>query len=170
MRKGVPVIVTAVLIGCAPLAHSQTKILDRLTADRPDRSSQDVQRSTDLRVGIMKRALQLTPEQEKYWAPFEEALRARSEGMHKRLAVLREHVRQRDVDLFQLLRERADNLTQRGAELKKVVDAGQPLWQSLGSDQKERMQVLGRHVVRILKSAAGNLRDELDDDDDDDDN
>ena len=160
MRKRVPVIVAAVLIGCASLAHAQ---------DRPARNSQDVTRSTDLRVGIMKRALQLTPEQEKYWAPFEEALRARSEGMQKRLAVLREHVRQRDVDLFQLLRERADNLAQRGAELKKVVDAGQPLWQSLGSDQKERMNVLVRHVVRILKSRAG-LRDEEDDDDDDDDN
>jgi len=169
MRKGVPVVVAAVLIGCAPLAHSQTKILDRLTADRPDRSSQDVQRSTDLRVGIMKRALQLTPEQEKHWAPFEEALKAWSEARQKRLAVLREHLRKRDVDLFQLLRERADNLAQRGAELKKVVDAGQPLWQSLGSDQKERMHVLVRHVVRILKSRAS-LRDEEDDDDDDDDN
>jgi hypothetical protein len=78
-------------------------------------------------------------------------------------------LRKRDVDLFQLLRERADNLAQRGADLKKVVDAGQPLWQSLGSDQKERMHVLVRHVVRILKSAAS-LRDEEDNDDDDDDN
>jgi len=169
MRKGVPGIVTAVLIGFAPLAHSQTRVLDRPAVDAPARSSQDLQRSTDLRVGIVKRALQLTPEQEKYWAPFEEALRARSEGMHKRLAVLREHVRQRDVDLFQLLRERADNLAQKSAELKKIVDAGQPLWQSLGSDQKERMRVLGRRVVSILKSAA-DLRDEEDDDDDDDDN
>jgi hypothetical protein len=46
---------------------------------------------------------------------------------------------------------------------------GNTLWQSLGSDQKERMHVLGRHVVRILKSRAS-LRDEEDDDDDDDDN
>jgi len=169
MRKAVPGIVTAVLIGFAPLAHSQTRVLDRPAVDAPARSSQDLQRSTDLRVGIVKRALQLTPEQEKYWAPFEEALRARSEGMHKRLAVLREHVRQRDVDLFQLLRERADNLAQKSAELKKIVDAGQPLWQSLGSDQKERMRVLGRRVVRILKNAA-DMRDEEEDDDDDDDN
>jgi len=169
MRMVVPGIVTAVLIGFAPLAHSQTRVLDRPAADTPARSSQDLRRSTDLRVGIVKRALQLTPEQEKYWPPFEEALRARSEGMHKRLAVLREHVRQRDVDLFQLLRERADNLAQKGAELKKIVDAGQPLWQSLGSDQKERMRVLGRRVVRILKNAA-DLRDEEEDDDDDDDN
>jgi hypothetical protein len=115
----------------------------------------------------VKRALQLTPEQEKYWAPFEEALRARSDGMHKRLAVLREHVRQRDVDLFQLLRERADNLAQKGAELKKIVDAGQPLWQSLASDQKQRMHVLGRRVLGMVKSAVANLRDEEDEDDDD---
>ena len=167
MRKAVPGIVTAVLIGFAPLAHSQTRVLDRPAADTPARSSQDLRRSTDLRVGIVKRALQLTPEQEKYWAPFEGALRARSEGMHKRLAVLREHVRQRDVDLFQLLRERADNLAQKGAELKKIVDAGQPLWQSLGSDQKERMRVLGRRVLGMVKSAVANLRDEEDEDDDD---
>jgi hypothetical protein len=166
MWKGVPGIVTAGLIGFAPLAHSQTRVLDRPTADAPARSSQDLQRSTDLRVGIVKGALQLTPEQEKYWAPFEEAPRARAEGLQKRLAVLREHVRQRDADLFQLLRERADNMAQRGAELKKIVDAGQPLWQSLKSDQKEKMHVLGRRIVGILKSAA-DLRDEEDDDDDD---
>ena len=160
MRKGVPAIVAAVLIGCASLAHAQ---------DRPARNSQDVTRSTDLRVGIMKRALQLTPEQEKHWAPFEEALKSWSEARQKRLAVLREHVRKRDVDLFQLLRERAENLAQKSAELKKIVDAGQPLWQSLGSDQKERMRVLGRRVVRILKNAA-DMRDEEEDDDDDDDN
>jgi len=111
--------------------------------------------------------LQLTPEQEKYWAPFEEALKARSEGRPKRLAVLREHMRQRDVDAFQLLHERADNLAQRGAELKKLVDAGQPLWQSLNSDQKERMRVLGRRVIAMLKSGA-DLRDEEEDDDSDD--
>jgi hypothetical protein len=97
MRKAVPGIVTAMLIGFAPLAHSQTRVLDRPAVDAPARSSQDLRHSTDLRVGIVKRALQLTPEQEKFWPPFEEALRARSEGMQKRLAVLREHVRQRDV-------------------------------------------------------------------------
>ena len=143
MRKGVPGIVTAVLIGFAPLAHSQTKVLDRLAADRPDRSSQDLQRSTDLRVGIMKRALQLTPEQEKHWAPLEEALKAWSEARQKRLAVLREHLRKRDVDLFQLLRERADNLAQRGAELKKVVDAGQHTLAEFGVGSEGENACLG---------------------------
>jgi hypothetical protein len=108
--------------------------------------------------------LQLTPEQEKHWAAFEEALKARSEASQKRLAVLRKHIRQRDVDLFQILRERADNLAQRGAELKKIVDAGQPLWQSLNSDQKDRMRVLGRRVLGMLKRAV-DLRDEDDDGD-----
>ena len=167
MRKSVPGIATAVLIGFAPLAHAQTvRTPDHPTTEAPVRSLQDLQRSTDLRVRIAKGALQLTPEQEKYWAPFEEALKARSEGRPKRLAVLREHMRQRDVDAFQLLHERADNLAQRGAELKKIVDAGQPLWQSLNSDQKDKMRVLGRRVLRMLKRAV-DLRDEDDDDDDD---
>jgi hypothetical protein len=169
MRKDVAGIVTAVLIGFTPAAHAQTRAPEQPAANAPGRSLQDLQRSTNLRVGIVKAALQLTPEQEKYWTPFEEALKARSEARQKRLAVLREHIRQRDVDVFQLLRERADNLAQRGAELKKLVDAGQPLWQSLNSDQKERMRVLGRRVVSMLKSAA-DMRDEEDDDDDDDDN
>jgi hypothetical protein len=169
MWKGVAGIVTAGLIGFTSLAHGQTtRVPDQPAANAPARSLQDVKRSIGLRVGIVKGALQLTPEQEKYWAAFEEALKARSEGRQKRLAVLREHIRQRDVDPFQLLRERADNLAQRGAELKKLVDAGQPLWQSLNSDQKERMRLLGRRVVGVLKSAA-NLRDEEEDDDDDDD-
>jgi len=68
--------------------------------------------------------------------------------------------------MFQLLRERADNLAQKGAELKKIVDAGQPLWQSLNSDQKDKMRVLGRRVLGMLKRAV-DLRDEDDDDDDD---
>jgi LTXXQ motif family protein len=170
MRKSVVGIVTAVLISFAPLAHAQrTRVPDQPAANAPARTLQDTQRSTDLRVRIVKGALQLTPEQEKHWAAFEEALKARSEGRQKRLAILREHMGQRDADPFQLLRERADNLAQRGAELKKLADAGQPLWQSLNADQKERMRVLGRRVVGMLKSAA-DLRDEEEDEDDGDDN
>jgi hypothetical protein len=167
MWKGVAGIVTAGLIGFSSLAHGQTtRVPDQPAGNAPARSLQDMKRSTDLRVSIVKGALQLTPDQEKHWAAFEEALKARSEGRQKRMAVLREHMRQRDADPFQLLRERADNLAQRGAELKKLVDAGEPLWQSLNSNQKERMRVLGRRVVTVLKNAA-DLRDEEEDDDDD---
>ena len=166
--KGVAGIVTSVLIGFASPAQAQApRVPDRPVANAPG-SQPDLKRSTDLQVGIVKRALQLTPEQEKHWGPFEEALRARWEARQKRLAALAAHVRQRDMDPFQLLRERADNLAQRGAELKKLVDAGQPLWQSLESDQKERMRLLGRRILGVLKSIA-DLRDGDDDDDDDDD-
>ena len=96
------------LIGFAALAHAQAIREGRPVADGPARSLPDVKRSTDLRVGIVKRALQLTPEQEKHWGAFEEALRARWEGRQKRLAALAAHVRQRGMDPFRLLRERAD--------------------------------------------------------------
>jgi hypothetical protein len=56
MRKGVPGIVTATLIGFSPPAHAQTtRAPDRPTADAPVRSLQDPQRSTDLRVRIPSR-------------------------------------------------------------------------------------------------------------------
>ena len=42
-------------------------------------SQSDTKRLTDLRVGLVHAALQLTPEQEKYWPALEEAIRARDQ-------------------------------------------------------------------------------------------
>ena len=47
-------------------------------------SQSDTKRLTDLRVGLVHAALQLTPEQEKYWPALEEAIRARSAGRLQR--------------------------------------------------------------------------------------
>jgi len=40
------------------------------------------------------------------------------------------------------MHRRADALAQRGASLKKLADAWQPLYQSFNPDQKRRMRLL----------------------------
>jgi hypothetical protein len=105
--------------------------------------------------------LQLTPEQEKHWPALEEAIRARSAGRQKRIAAFVDLTRQQNVDPVELLRRRADNLTERGTELKKLLDAWQPLWQTLNPDQKERMLVLAARVLGVVRDAAEIRRTEL---------
>ena len=45
------------------------------------------------------------------------------------------------VDPVELLRGRAGALTQRGANVKRLADAWQPLYQSLDADQRWRLRV-----------------------------
>jgi len=121
---------------------------------------------TDARVGLVKAALQLTPEQEKYWPALDEAIRARSTGRQQRLTALVGRLNQQhDVQPLELLRERANNLAQRSAELTKLADAWQPLWQSLNPDQKRRMEILATHVLRVVREAAEARQMEMDEDD-----
>ncbi|WOH84129.1 Spy/CpxP family protein refolding chaperone [Bradyrhizobium sp. BEA-2-5] len=48
-------------------------------------SAADLKSLTDMRVGIVKAALQLTPDQEKYWPAIEDAIRARAKNRQARL-------------------------------------------------------------------------------------
>jgi hypothetical protein len=87
----------------------------------------------------------LTPDQEKYWPAVEDAIRARAKNRHARWERLAEL---RDGDLtasmgernpIELMQRRAEALTQRAADLKKVADAWEPLYKTLSQDQKRRM-------------------------------
>ena len=103
----------------------------------------DVKVLTDARIGIVKAALQLTPEQAQYWPAIEEAIRARAQSQYERITAVAERFGQgREVDPIELLRSRADALAERAANLKKLVDAWQPLYQSLRPEQKQRLRFL----------------------------
>ena len=110
-------------------------------------SQADFKVLTDARIGIVKAALQLTPEQEKLWPPVEEAIRARAEAKYNRMtAVAGKLGEQSEVDPVELMRGRADALAQRAGNLKKLADAWAPLYQSLNPDQKQRMRLLAMRV------------------------
>src|SRR5215211_4371719 len=150
MLKFVASVLTALLVSASSSAFAQTTEV----RDRPTLSPTDLKALTDARVALVKAALQLTPEQEKYWPALEEAIRARSMGRQQRLGALVNRLNQQgDIDPFELTRRRADNMAQRAAELKKLVDAWQPLWQTLNPDQKRRLGILAVHVLRVVRGA-----------------
>ena len=55
-------------------------------------SAADVGTLTDARINIVKTALQLTPDQEKYWPAIEDAVRARAKDRQARITNAAERV------------------------------------------------------------------------------
>jgi hypothetical protein len=123
---------------------------------------------TDFRIAGLKAALRLTPDQEKYWPAVEQAIRERATERHQRLENLAARLgASGEPNPIAIMRARADSLSQRAASLKKLADAWQPLYESLDSDQKQRLRFLAARVVRELKEAVENRRMEREDEDDD---
>jgi hypothetical protein len=127
----------------------------------------DLNALTDARIGVVKAALQMTPEQMQYWPAVEDAIRARAQARYARIqAVAGQLGPGHDVDPVALLRGRADALAQRAIGLKKLVDAWEPLYRSLAPDQKERMRFLASRVIPVLSAAVDSRRSEDYDEDD----
>ena len=101
----------------------------------------------DARIAALHAGLALTPEQEKLWPPVEGVLKE----MAKKRADRREQWRaaheqnKGQVDPMQRLRRGAEFMTETGADLKRLADTAQPLYDKLDDAQKNRLQVLMRH-------------------------
>ena len=105
-------------------------------------SRADLNALTDARLGVIKAALQMTPDQVKYWPAIEEAVRARAAGRLSASSLwLHSGNKGGDADPVALLQQRASNLIQRGTDLKKVADAWEPLYKTLTDEQKQRMRL-----------------------------
>jgi hypothetical protein len=110
---------------------------------------------TDARIGVVKAALQLTPDQAKYWPAVEDAMRARAQTRYARIAAVADQLASgREVDPIALFRGRAEALAQRSIELNKLVDAWEPLYRSLAPDQKDRLRFLIARVMPALRAAV----------------
>jgi hypothetical protein len=117
-------------------------------------SEADFKSLTDVRIEVVKAALQLTPDQEKLWPAVEEAIRARATARRARLDNLVARATEAgEHNPVQLLRERADGLTQRGAALKQLADAWEPLYESLDPRQKLRLRIVAMYVLREMGNA-----------------
>jgi hypothetical protein len=118
MRKGMLGLMTALFILGAPTAYAQGTTGTVEEHDKTRLSPTEFKILTDTRVGMVKVALQLTPEQQQHWQPVEDAIRARSEARYRRLSAFEERMGQwREVDPVQLYCERADVLAERAAGL-----------------------------------------------------
>ncbi|KRQ12040.1 MULTISPECIES: Spy/CpxP family protein refolding chaperone [Bradyrhizobium] len=122
-------------------------------------SAADLKSLTDMRVGIVKAALQLTPDQEKYWPAIEDAIRTRAKNRQARLERIAELHENGPMDGMhegnpvEFMQRRADRLIQRGTDLKKLADAWEPLYKTLSDDQKRRMAFVSFAVMRSVRNA-----------------
>jgi hypothetical protein len=108
----------------------------------------------DARIAFLKAGLRLTVDQEKNWPGLQTVLHDYGVGQLKAALQNPERPRRRDrgdrdrserPSDIALLREMADSLTARGASLKKLADAAEPLYASLDDRQK-------RDLFRFLRT------------------
>jgi hypothetical protein len=180
MLKIVAAAATALFVTASPLAYAQTP-----SASAPERSpsasaqerlsAADRNTLTDLRIDLVKAALQLTPDQQKYWPAVESAIRSRAEDRRARLAKIAETVGKRadessvevmrNRDPIAFLQRRAEALAQRSADLDKLAEAWQPLYKTLSPEQRQRMAALAIFVLRDMSDAVERRRALSEDDD-----
>ena len=147
--------------------------MDRLkTSERLSQTDRNA--LTDLRIDLVKGALQLTPEQQKYWPPVENAIRARAEDRRDRFAKIAETMGKRadespaevmgNRDPIAFLQRRAEALAQRSADLNKLAEVWQPLYKTLSPEQRQRMAALAVFVLHDMTDAVERRRLHSDDD------
>ena len=170
MQKRLIAMAAVFVLAGGPLAWAEDVPRTGALGETGKLSQTDFKALTDARIGVVKAALQLTPEQQKYWPAIEEAIRTRADARYTRLSNLqgRAAAQRADPDPLRLMRERAEIMDERANGLKKLADAWQPLYQTLSPDQKSRMRVVVTRVIGGLRDAAEHRRKELMDDDDDD--
>ncbi len=107
-------------------------------------STADVSAFADARIAAMKAGLELTPDQAKNWPQFEQAVRDLVQLRIQRLQARQTGDQQPPGTPFDRLAQRADTMAKTSTALKKIADAGAPLYQSLNDDQKGRFVRLAR--------------------------
>ena len=129
---------TAAAQGDQPPSHSER--MQHWAADR--------ETMLDAKLAGMKAGLQLTPDQEKLWSPFEaavkDAAKARMDAMQKMMQTPEQGERMSPIDHLEAM---ADRLSQGAADIKKIADAAKPLYASLDDSQKHKFGMLGRMLM-----------------------
>jgi len=166
MLKTVVIGTTAIFLTASSIANAQSSQTSSPTPERLNAT--ELNTLTDMRVDLVKAALQLTPEQEKLWPPVESAIRANAEDRRARIAKIQETVgvrgdrsradvlRNRDPIAF--LQRRSQALAQRSADLDRLAEAWQPLYQTLNPEQRQRMAALAIFVVREMSDVVDRRR------------
>lgn len=118
-------------------------------AEQTGPTDNQIANDVDARIALLKASLRLTVDQEKNWPGLQTVLHDYGIAQLKAALENPERPRRRDREDqdrgerpndIALLREMADNLTARGASLKKLADAAEPLYASL--DDRQRHDLL----------------------------
>ena len=133
-------------------------------------SRADLDALTDARIAGIQAGLKLNPEQQRLWAPVEQALRARATERAERIEERRRMMRERwerraqpepALDITQQLDRRAERatrraqrVTERAQRLTALATAMRPFYASLDDNQKRLLPVLMREG-RTLERGMG---------------
>jgi LTXXQ motif family protein len=175
MLKTVVIGTTALFLTASSIANAQSSQTSS-PATPEQLNATDRNTLTDMRVDLVKAALQLTPEQEKYWPAVESAIRAGAEDRRARIAKIQETVGRRadesrmdalrNRDPIAFLQRRSQALAQRSADLDKLAEAWQPLYNTLSKEQRQRMAALSIFVLREMSDAVDRRRTQSEDNED----
>ena len=175
MLKTIVIGTTALFLTASSVANAQsTPTSSPATPQRLNATDRNT--LTDMRVDLVKAALQLTPEQEKYWPAVESAIRASAEDRRARIAKIQETVgrrvdesridNMRNRDPIAFLQRRSQALAQRSADLDKLAEAWQPLYNTLSQEQRQRMAALAVFVLNEMSDAVDRRRAQSEDNED----
>ena len=137
----------AAAAAAAALCASGFAITAAAQSDQQPRRAELVQRwaeaALDAQLKGMKTSLRLTADQEKFWGPFESAVK---DGDKTRV-VAPQKEQGNNLSPMDRLNAKAERLAQSQADLEKIVEAAKPLYASLSDAQKHKFITLGRMLV-----------------------
>jgi zinc resistance-associated protein len=152
MKKSILAVTTAVIVAGSAATYAvaqQPPAPPKASAENQwQPSPADRAAFAGARVAALHAGLALTPEQEKLWPPVESVLK---DIAQKHEARMEERRAEREKagpgpkdhpDAMMRLRKGADFMTQTGADLKRLADAAQPLYDKLDEPQKHRLEMM----------------------------
>ncbi len=117
-------------------------------AERMQHWAADRETMLDAKLAGMKAGLELTPDQEKLWSPFESAVKdaakSRMDAMQEMMRTREQGERMSPVDRLEAM---AEHLSKGAADVKNIADAAKPLYASLNDSQKHKFGMLGRMLM-----------------------
>ncbi len=141
MKKMILVASTVATLAVSPFASGAFAASE----DQPERrwqySAEDAKAFVDARIAALKAGLELTPAQEKNWAPVEAAIRDQAKQRAERFAEWREKRKEQKgerPDALERLQRVSERLSTRADNLKTLAQASKPLYDSLDDAQKRR--------------------------------
>lgn len=150
MKRTILGIVAALAVSASAFALTAAAEGDQqpTRAERMQHWAADRETMLDAKLAGMKAGLELTPDQEKLWGPFESAVKdaakARMDAMQQMMETHRQGEHMSPIDHLEAV---ADRLAQGAADVKKVADAAKPLYASLDDSQKHKFGMLGRMLM-----------------------
>jgi hypothetical protein len=148
MRRTLVAALATVFVATSSFAIAAEDSQQSSRAERMQQWAADRGTMLDAKLAGMKAGLGLTADQEKLWSPFESAVKdadkSRIDAMGQMMRMRAQGERLSPIDHLEAM---ADRLSQGATNVKKIVDAAKPLYNSLDESQKHKFGMLGRMLM-----------------------